>query len=226
MSRGARLSIALLVVGIAGVAAPARADVIQVSSGSLAGDAFGAFLSIQSVDRGLALSAAGDRAGGIYALSDCNFSRCQPGDALSLAAGWNGSDFVGTATIDGRTFPLGMATATEGDASAQFAGTWTAPAFTGTGAMTATIAAPFTFSGGLTYPDSFMRPRESFAGSGIATIQLAWNPVLDSWGYTGSTYTFTSPPAATPEPATLFLVAPFALGLAWRLRSRVRQRVG
>lgn len=216
MNALARLSIPLLVVGIASVAAPARGDVIQVSSGTLVGDPFGAHLSIQSPSRGFSLSASGSRGSGTYDLAECNASTCNPGDTLSLAAGWNGVDFGGTVTIDGSTFLVGLITNSTGAASAHFAGTWTAPAFTGV--TTATVIAPFTFTGGLAYPDSFMLPEESLAGGGVASIQLEWNPIFNSWGYTGSTYNFTSTPAATPEPTTLLLVAPFAVGLLRRFR--------
>ena len=218
MSAVSRLYIPLLVLGMTSVAAVAGADGIRISSGALIGDPFGARLTIVAPSRGLSLSASGDRAGGIYALSNCNFSECKPGDTLDLAAGWNGVDFAVTATIDGSTFPVGLMTNTIGAAAATFSGTWTAPAFTG--AMRATVAAPFTFTGGLAYPDSFMLAEESLVGSGSATIRLEWNPIFNSWGYTGSTYAFASPPAPTPEPSTLLLVAPFALGLVRRFRLR------
>jgi len=222
MTAVARLSIPLLVFGIAGIPASAGADVIQITSGAMVGDEFGVHVTIHSLSRGFSLTASGTRGSGSYELAECNSNECRPGDMLSLAAGWNGVDFGGTATIDGSTFLVGLITSTTGAAGAHFVGTWTAPPFTG--ATTAIVTAPFTFTGGLAYPDSFLLPEESLVGSGIATIRLAWNPIFNSWGYTGSTYTFASAPAATPEPSTLLLVAPFAAGLARRFRPRVRAK--
>lgn len=213
MTRVPRLSLPLLFIGILCAAPPARADVIHITSGALVGDLFAAHVTLSSPDHGFSLSASGDRSSGTYALSDCNFNECLPGDTLSLRAAWNGVDFGGVATIDGSTFPLGNIDNSTGAASVVFDGMWTAPPFTGV--TTASVVAPFTFSGEIAYPDAFMLGPHTLAGSGVATIALEWNEVFSSWGYAGSRYEFADV-TPTPEPGTLLLVAPFAAGLLRR----------
>jgi len=162
-----RLSIPLLVFGIAALPTTARADVIQVS-GQMVGDEFGVHLAIHSLSRGFSLSASGARGSGLYDLAECNSNECKPGDMLSLAAGWNGVDFGGTATIDGSTFLVGLITNTSGAASAHFAGTWTAPAFNG--ATTATVTAPFSLTGGLAYADAGQRLFRQIEGARLTGV--------------------------------------------------------
>jgi len=181
-------------------------------------------VAISSPDHGFSLTAAGDAFGGQYDLINlCRFSaECQPGRVLSLGALWSGSDFAGTATADGLTFHLDVGgTEHSGDALARFQGTWMVPAFTG--ATTTTAIAPFTFTGFVDYPyngtpgpsNPFPRRRDDLVGSGLTMINLVWlpgNASLGAWTYAGVRYEFVP----TPEPGTLLLVAPLALGLVRR----------
>ena len=233
MTQFPRLSALLLISGILAVPAVVRGDTIHITSGAavsrneltgVPSDVFGVDVTIASADHGFSLAASGDFSGGRYDLyGECLFgSGCEPGHVHSLAMGWIGSDFPGTATADGLTFSVALASEGTGSVDAEFSGSWTAPAFTGD--TTASVTAPFTFTGVVDYPgppsdpnepDLLPRRRDTLVGSGFATINLVWggvNAQFGAWTYAGSRYEFT----ATPEPATLLLVAPLAVALVRR----------
>ena len=224
MTRFPRVPGALLIVVALGISTSAHADVIRITSGTAISrdDLFGVDVMVASPDHGFSLSASGDFAGGRYDLyAQCFLGpECMPGRVLSLAAGWSGTDFVGTATADGLTFPLCCGDENTGAAGALFDGTWTVPAFTGNTATS--VAAPFRFTGFLLYPyqpfadpNPFPRREDTLVGSGTATIDLVWqggNAQLGAWTYAGARYEFSP----VPEPSTFLLVAPFAVGVAAR----------
>jgi len=238
MTRLPRISGPALLVGILALPTVARADTIRITSGAAISrnertgvpeDVGIVEVTIASADHGFSLAAGGDVNGGGYDLfTECvQGSGCEPETVHSLAMSWIGSDFTGTATADGLTFHLGLLSEAAGSALVDFEGTWMTPPFTGR--TTASVTAPFTFTGLVAYPAPpsdpnqpypFPRSEDLLIGSGVARIDLAWEPnaSFGAWRYTGARYEF----AATPEPATLLLVAPFALGLArWRKVTRV-----
>ena len=95
-----------------------------------------------------------------------------------------------------------------------------APAFTG--AATASLAAPFTFTGIFNYPIN--PPTEppaslSLLGSGTATVNLAWH-TDGYWIFENARYEFQSA-SAVPEPGTLLLIGAGAVtALVQRRRLR------
>jgi len=222
MTRFPRISAALLIPGILAAPAIVRGDTITISSGAAmpsANELGILVVAISSLQHGFSLTASGDYVGGQYDLYSRCFSsaECHPGRVMSLGALWSGSDFSGTATSDGLTFPLNSGGDEDsGDALARFQGTFTVPAFTGS--TTTSVIAPFTFSGFVDYPyrpfdNPFPRRRDDLVGSGLATINLVWgrDAELGAWTYAGASYHFV-----TPEPTTLLLVAPCLVALVRR----------
>ena len=140
---------------------------------------------------GLRMQAAVDSAGGRFApKSQCEFPECPPGTPISLSAFWSGQDLRGRASFRGRDFVLGSEGADGAFGTAQFEGTVTAPEFTGN--QTVDVAAPFTFSGELAYPDaSGIIQREPLSGGGVAILTLKWSPEGMSWLFSSARYEFT-----------------------------------
>ena len=171
MTRFPRISAVLLIPGILAAPAIVRGDTISITSGaamSRTDPLFGGLsvvdVAISSPDHGFSLTAAGDAFGGQYDLYNFCFEApaCMPGHVVSLGALWSGSDFSGTATADGVTFPLSMADIHTGDALARFEGKWTVPEFTGT--TTTSVIAPFRFTGFVDYPYNAAEPDSPPAG--------------------------------------------------------------
>jgi hypothetical protein len=228
MTRFPRISAVLLIPGILAAPAVVRGDTVTLTGAAMSRpNELGIVdVAISSPDHRFSLTASGSYIGGQYDLYNlCVFAECKPGRVLSLGALWSGSDFSGTATADGLTFPLASGGDEHtGDALAHFQGTWTVPPFTGT--TTTSVIAPFTFTGFVDYPlgprpgdpdappGPFPRRRDDLVGSGLTTIKLVWGRDVDlgAWTYAGARYDF----APTPEPGTLLLVAPLALGLVRR----------
>jgi hypothetical protein len=132
------------IVAICFQPAAALADPIPITSGRLIGDQGGATVTLASAVHGFSLLGAGDSLGGIWDPGRCD-GDCLPGSVQSLTARWSGSDFAGTATIDGRTFDLGLASQFTGSANVAFEGSWVAPPFGNR--TTAKVDSPFTFGG-------------------------------------------------------------------------------
>jgi len=212
-----RIAVALLTFGIVCAPAWAAADPIHINAGALVGDTFGARLIANSPDHGFSIDASGDRVGGIYApVQQCNSGdECVPGAIVGLDARWSGGDFPGTATVDGTSFVLSGFDAA--NAFVDFGGSWVAPPFTG--ATTATVHAPFTFSGTFFFPSQagFQPGDLDLTGSGMATLGLRWG-TLQSWDVRSTRYDFVNP-NVSPEPASLVLLASGAGVLIVRRRS-------
>lgn len=196
----------------------AFADPIRITSGGLVGDQDAATVTLASTARGFSLVGFGDELGGGWLPASCD--GCLPGTEQSLVAAWNGSDFIGTATVDGRTFAIGLRSETQGEANVAFGGSWFAPPFTDR--TNATVTSPFTFTGIMFFPVSpnpaDTPPELKLVGSGIATLQLTQSPAHGGWDFVSATYRFTGN-SAVPEPISLLLVGT-GLGLiARRMRS-------
>ena len=85
----------------------------------------------------------------------------------------------------------------------------------------ATVIAPFSFGGVLQGWDPLTRDGElrftkELNGSGEATLKLA--PSLSSYTFGTLSYSFSSPAAVTPEPATLLLLGTGVIGILVRRR--------
>lgn len=206
-----RSSILLLGVAVLSVPAIASADVIHITSGTVtAVDLDSADFDIASAQHGFTLVGRGD----IGRNDPFICFPCEPGSLQSLVSEWTGLDLLGTATVDGESYVLGLGNA---GGSTSFTGTWTAPDYDGS--PTASVTAPFQFTGTFSFPIGDPRPMLSLAGSGLATVDVAWDPSFDAWETQRARFDFASD-AAVPEPATILLLSTGLLGGALRKRRR------
>jgi len=218
MSFAGRFGSLLLILGIA--SAPAGADPIQVTAGTLTWDATTA-LAIQlnvTGEQGLAIHAGLSSFNGVNRpIDDCFSMPCFPGQTLSLMIDRT-TDAFGVASIGGETFPIDIGTNISGSLNVLFDGNLIVPAFTGD--LTGSANASFIFSGLLFFPqDPCCRAPLELAGRGIATIEFA-RPHPDAptgWQLQNMRYEF-SQTAPIPEPTTLVLVGTGLAGLIFRRR--------
>ena len=107
----------------------AYAEPIVITSGSLV--AFEMVANLDARAKDFRMIAAGDfTSGDIRPWSQCH-GNCSPGTPIDLFANWSGSDFGGTVTIDGSTFPLGISSSLNYSTDVVFTGTVLAPLFDG-----------------------------------------------------------------------------------------------
>ena len=172
-----RSLVVLTLIGLA--ASSAAAGDIVITNGYLDRTPYAGPLVIRG-DRGFIF--VGHPGNGLFQiLNDCNAgdAPCGPGDRVSLAAAWSGLDLPGSATLDGVSYPK------VGDISslsAEFSATVTLPPFN----STATVTAPFVFSGRFFYPNG----RESLNGSGVVTVSLEPHSLPGRWRVTRVLYEF------------------------------------
>lgn len=194
--------------------APAAADPIQITSGSLQITRTTGTLSLAGT-RGFTMTGTVGVLDGVFQpWETCHVSPvCTPGAVIDIGALWSGLALQGvTVTLDGRTFASVGGLTSDNQAAVRFSGSLVAPAFD---ASTAAPAAPFTFEGSFEYLEGM----ELLLGGGTTTLFLrrafGENEGLPSaWDVEGARYDFT----ATPEPATLLLTAVGLAGLARRMR--------
>ena len=90
--------------------ASATADPITLTSGVLIAEQTVARLHLDGLN-GFRLDAGGSAVGGIFPIWErCASHECKPGQTVPLTAAWSGTDFGGSATVDGITFNLGLQT--------------------------------------------------------------------------------------------------------------------
>lgn len=216
-----------LVVGMLSLPGSAVADTIAITAGTLTGEPFGARIHLEG--SGLVLDGSGDVTGGRWELG--GFCRgtpdvCGPGSTASLLASWNDHDFPGQATLDGRTFIVGMQTTTQGSAFVEFTGSVLLPQFTGTERIT--VSAPFDFRGSIWTPIDEVTGNATLVfltGRGTATINMIWNTTAGgAWEFQNALYQFSASDPV-PEPATMLLVGSGIAALTIRRRARSTSHV-
>lgn len=188
-------------------------------------------IHLEGISRGFTLDATGINLTNYVFFQDCSgsppgASPCDPGQRISLNAGWSGSDFGATVSLDGRTFGTGLGGfPDQGSALVDFQSSFVVPVFDGMRRVT--ITAPFTFTGGVAppVPGRPIYPGATLVGQGTVRADLSWGPSLEgpsSWTAERALYTFEAP-ATVPEPATLVLVGSgLVTCVIRRRRTRVR----
>jgi hypothetical protein len=118
-------------------------------------------------------------------LHSCNFdpNNCAPGNTLSLQFLRIGSDISALVTFQGNSLPVGSGAAFCEGLTIQADGFFLLPAE----APTATVRAPFTFTGSFGCGGDGMLPLE---GNGTATAVLDWGSASNAWHLTTLVYDF------------------------------------
>jgi hypothetical protein len=201
-------------------AVPASADTIAITGGSMIFN--GSFFSPLTItgERGFMFDATAGT-GAVEFNQSCG-GTCAPGTAFSLEALWNGADLGGRATIDGRTFEDVGGLISNSSAQAHFTGTMMVPL---AGGLSAMMSSPFAFDGALLvfHPEGAAEEFD-FVGHGTATGTFGWQEELQVWNLNQLDFEFADV-AATPEPASLLLVATGVCGaLGRRRQSRLETR--
>jgi hypothetical protein len=216
-ARTAVLKIAGASVSALCLSSLAYADPIVINGGALVASLGSARLDARGKD--FRMTAAGDFPSGQFAPWSQCFTGCAPGIPIDLFANWSGSDFGGSVTINGTTFPLGIRTEENYSTDVFFVGSVLAPAFDGRTARD--VSAPFSFSARLDapiVPPDFIAHTSHLVGRGTATLGLMWTPA--GWTFNQAVYAF-EPSTPVPEPGTLTLIGLGLSGIIVRcLRSR------
>ncbi len=221
MRRIARFAVATSVLFLLpAVTRPAQADPITITNGYLdistpAGS--GSSASVLLEGAGFQFTGSPDLSA--VGPTGCRATPCPPGSPIDLRLFASGGDILGAkAMYNGASYTQVGSAASESSATIDFEGTAISPAFTG--ATTAFVQAPFTFTGSF-FPGN--QPAVALAGTGMASIWLTLDTSFGgtSWFTTERRYDF----AVTPEPAPLLLLGTGLLGAAAVMRRRSDRRL-
>jgi hypothetical protein len=164
--------IAFVVSIVVSMAAPLRADEIQITGGYLDVATANGKLFLFG-NRGFTFRANVAVFAGFFRPGDCNAGPliCTPGTVVELDAGWSGGDLAGVATLDGITYSdVGGGGAFSSSMSVLFSGSVVMPAF---GNASTTVSVPFSFSGTFSHTGG----TETLHGVGTATLFLSPHPI-------------------------------------------------
>ena len=205
----------------------ARADPIQITSGSLTWHLGDGSVPIVVSGDGFTFSGRGGAltGGNFQPLLECGVPDCRAGTAIDLKALWSDTDLPGSATYQGETFTHVGSSFSGIDTSSMtvdWTGTLMLPADFAGGLATA----PLLFNGTFYYstiarPGLPPSPLQLF-GTGTAALTFSpWTDYPGAFRLESVAYTFDTP-AATPEPASLLLMGTGILGWAAARRRRLQ----
>jgi hypothetical protein len=220
--------VALLLFAGTIVARVAAADPISITSGSLVMNPSSGPLTLTG-DRGFTFSSSVSVFGGLprgfFEPWDVCANRhapepCAPGSVLGLNAIWFGPEVIGPATLDGVSYPDVGSPTSPSTMGVQFLGTVVLPPL----ASSATVTAPFTFTGTFFHPVDGGFTNDSLVGGGTATLYFfSGSQSSGLWSLGGARYDLTGSPSPTPEPDTLLLLGGGMLALAGVVARRSRR---
>jgi hypothetical protein len=173
---------------LAGVAAPATAQVISIRHGTL----------VFELDKGGALDISGNRrfkleatastSGRFDAINQCRDPECAPGTIVEIGAVWVGLDLPGTARLQGQTYGDVGGFDSPNSAGIEISGKVTMPAMSD-GPVSVTV--PFDLTGVFLYGDGGQGSQDAFlSGGGDVTLFLEPYPGENSWQIRSAAFEF------------------------------------
>jgi len=117
------------------------------------------------------------------------FDPCPPGTSAAFTTIWVGTDFSGTARLQGDEFPVGSADAAS--LYLELTGSFVAPPHL---TDTASVTVPFTATGLLGRGGPF--PALQLTGGGAVTFTLQWQSAFDGWSIRFTSFDFGGGQAA------------------------------
>jgi hypothetical protein len=214
----------MVVAACLSLAAPAAADPIRITSGALVYTGPpGSPVVVEFSGDGLTFSGRSQPfAISLSPYESCLVPECLPGTTLDLRTPGTGPTYIGgsAATYQGQVYGNLGGLVSVADIYTEWTGSLLIPEdFTG-----GSLTAPFAFSGYFQYTDDNFTTvkRVPLLGAGTATVTMGrYRPDIDPDAFLTQSVRFDfADVAATPEPASMLLVATGLVGLVARRRRR------